>query len=328
MGRGGGGGGGRSSGGSRGSRSSGGRSSAGHRGGGSFRPGSSRSSGSARRSYSPYRPYHSHYGSRPVFISGGGGGLSSIVASIIILAVILLIVFGATHGSSPSITRSTYAREPLPAGSVIETGYYTDELGWIKSASKLEAGMRDFYRETGVQPYLYITDTVNGTHTPSYDDMEAYAHTLYDQLFTDEAHVLLLFHEYNSNSNYSQHYVAGSQAKTVCDAEAMDILMDYIDHYYYSDLSEDELFSTAFEKAAARMMKVTHSPVLYIVIGLIALCILLVIFRFWKAAKKQKNLEAEQNERILNADLGETFARTAPPDDLERKYEAEQTPKN
>ena len=69
--------------------------------------------------------------------------------------------------SSGDITRSTVKREPLDKAYVNETGYYTDELGWIRSSSTLEKGMKDFYQETGVQPYLYITDTVNGTTSPT-----------------------------------------------------------------------------------------------------------------------------------------------------------------
>ena len=53
--------------------------------------------------------------------------------------------------------------------------------------------MKTFYRLTGVQPYLYIADGVNGSNQPSSSEIESYAASLYDQLFTDEAHFLLVF---------------------------------------------------------------------------------------------------------------------------------------
>ena len=69
--------------------------------------------------------------------------------------------------SGSNITKSTIAREPLPKGSVNETDYYTDELGWIHNPSQLVIGLKNFYNKTGVQPHVYITDTVNGSHYPS-----------------------------------------------------------------------------------------------------------------------------------------------------------------
>ena len=135
---------------------------------------------------------------------------------------------------SYGITPSTEQRTPLPQGSVHLTGYYTDELGWIKSPNTLESGMIHFYDKTGVQPYLYLTDTVDGTHSPTEAQLEAYTNSLYNQLFTDEAHILVVFFEYNNNGHYMDYYVTGTQANTVIDPDAGNILLDYIDRYYYN----------------------------------------------------------------------------------------------
>ena len=111
------------------------------------------------------------------------------------------------------------------------------------------AGKRDeSLCRTGVQPFLYLTDTVNGTTSPTADDMDAYSNALYDQLFQDEGHLLVLFQEYNSSGNYNMWYVCGSQAKVVIDQEAVDILFDYLDHYYYSDLSKRRCSPPLFRK--------------------------------------------------------------------------------
>ena len=246
-----------------------------------------------------------------------GGGASAFVAlAVFFVFFIAMIVFAiaassqgrasASSGSSAAggITRSTVKREKMPAEYVTETGWYTDELGWIKSGTKLTRGMRSFYNKTGVQPYLYITDTVNGTTSPSDADMEIYAQALYEELFADEGHVLLLFYEHNEDANYKTRYVAGAMAKTVMDSEAGDILLDYVDAYYFSNLEDDEMFAAVFEKAAERIMNVTRSPVPYIVIALIVLAVVLVAFAWWKQAMRQRNIEAEQKERILKADLG------------------------
>lgn len=234
--------------------------------------------------------------------------------------MVLSIIIGMFSGGGGNVTKSTVAREPLEKGSVITTDYYTDELGWIRSGTQLQKGMKSFYKETGVQPYLYITDTVNGKTKPSASDMEKYADELYEELFEDEGHFLLLFHEWDSDSQYSMWYTCGAQAKTVMDKEACDILMDYVDKYYYSDLSEDEMFSKAFDEAAERIMTVTKSPLPSIIIAVCLLAGLFIAFNWWKKAKEQKNLEAEQTERLLNTDLHTIGSQSSSTSSLEDKY--------
>ncbi|MDD4191572.1 MAG: hypothetical protein PHI28_09575 [Mangrovibacterium sp.] len=212
-------------------------------------------------------------------------------------------------------------REALPAGSVNETGYYTDELGWINNPTKLQEGLKYFYQKTGVQPYVYITDTINGSHTPSTSDMDNYTRSLYDELFTDEAHILLVFFEYNES--YMDWYVCGNQAKTVIDQEAADILLDYLDRNYYdSNLTDEEYFSNSFRDAADRMMNVTTSPWIPVLIVLGVVILAAVLFFWWRHAKKQKNMEVQRMEEILQTPL-EKFndAEDAEFEDLVKKYE-------
>lgn len=238
------------------------------------------------------------------------------------MAVVMFLPILAGGGSGGSITRSTVEREPLDATRVITTGYYEDNMGWVESGSRLERGMKHFFKETGVQPFLYLTETVDGDAYPSDAEMDAFASALYDELFEDEAHLLVVFQEYDSNGEYLVWTVAGKEAKVVVDNEALDMLYDYIDSYYTSELDTSDYFSTVFEKTADRMMTVTKSPLptMFIMLGVVALAIL--GFFWWKKAKAQKNLEAAQTERILNADLGDNLSgQDATVRDLEDKYQ-------
>lgn len=259
---------------------------------------------------------------------GGGGmgcGFGSVGCLVLIILFIVVLVFASvfvtsTPGSSRDITevtKSTIEREPLPPGSVTETGYYTDELDWIKNPTKLTAGMKNFYQATGVQPYLYITDTIEGSHNPSEEQVERFAMDTYDDLFSDEAHLLLIFFEYDGR--YHTWYLNGIQAKTVLDQEAMDILLDYVDKYYYYDITEDEMFSKAFDDAGTRIMEVTTSPWIPVLIVAGILGIFIVTFIWWQFAKKQKNKEAQQTQEILNTPL-EAFG-SGEAEDLAKKYE-------
>jgi len=235
-----------------------------------------------------------------------------------LIAFIAVLVFSFLPSTqrSASVTKSTVVREALPRGSVVETEYFTDELGWIDNRTELLNGMRSFYQKTGVQPHLYITDTIGGSHHPTTAQVEAFAKEMYDALFDDEAHLLLIFFEFEGDP-YHIWYLAGRQAKTVLDVEAMDILMDYIERYYYDDkLTDAQFFGKAFDLAGKQIMTVTRSPwiLVWTVAGVIALLSLALVW--WTRAKEQKNLEAEQTRKILETPL-EAFGTST---ELEGKY--------
>lgn len=348
MGRGGaGGGGGRSSG---GGSFGGSRSSGGHRGGsfgggsrGGYTGGSSFGGSSRPVGRGPSRPMggpvygagRPGYGAPPP--RGGGfyrrpprrrrSFFSLLVNIALVLALLMAfaVISGALAGDGGSITASTVTREKLPASAVTTTDYYEDHIGWVESGSRLESGMKHFFSSTGVQPYLYLTETVNGNGYPSDSEMESFANALYDELFTDEGHLLVVFQEYQENGNYLAWCVAGKQAKTVFDSEARDIFFDYLDHYYVSDLDTSDFFSTVFEKTADRMMEVTQSPIVKIVVVLGVVAVLLILFTWWKKAKQQKNLEAEQTERILNTPLDTSPTKSPEVEELEKKYSQSDT---
>ena len=326
---GGGGGGGRSGGFSGGGRS-GGSFSGGFSSGRSGRGGGFSGGGFGRssRSYGYRGPVFIHtnrYYGRPPRYGGGGRGCGSVLATLVILMVFVMVLFPVVRvsfgGSDSGVAASTIQREALPAGAVNETDYYTDECGWISNTSQLTDGMKTFYRLTGVQPYLYIANGVDGSNRPSPDAIESYAASLYDELFTDEAHFLLVFCD-DGVGSYTCGYQVGSQAKTVMDDEAVGILADYLDRYYSSDLDDEEFFSRTFEKTAERIMTVTKSPwpTVLIVIAVTAgvIVVVVLLFKWWKKAKAQKNLEDQRTAEILNTPL-ETFG-DSEAEDLAEKY--------
>lgn len=278
--------------------------------------------------------------------AGGGGmgcgtGCSFAIIAVIVLFVIGVIGFsmmgpgsGSNKASAPrtamqstagSITKSTVKRQKLDKKYTTSTAFFVDELNWIKDANYLNSGLKEFYDKTGVHPLLYITDTVNGTKAPTEADMTKYADQLYSRLCPDEGHMLLLFHCLDESEDYSMWYTCGAQAKTVMDNEACNILMDYIDSYFYTEKTESEMFADAYKMAAHRIMTKTTSPVVYVVIFAGIIGILLVLFMWWKKRKEQKALEDQRTQEILNTEL-KTYAEqeSATSDEnleeLEKKY--------
>lgn len=298
-------------------------SSSGSSGGGIF--GSSRSSGSGFGPvFGPRIPIGGGFGGgySPRRSSGGCGCITLIVV-LVVIAIIFTVIFsilgsmGSSSGNN-NITVSSVKRVPLPPGSVNETRYYTDELGWIINETKLMAGLKHFYKETGVQPYLYLTDNIRGAYYPSKSEIQSFAESLYDELFTDEAHLLFVFQEYEGM--YMNWYIAGTQAKSVIDNEAGNILLDYIDRYYYEDnLSDEEFFSKSFSDSADRIMIVTRSPWITVLIIFGLLFLVIVLYIWWKKYKEQKNKEAKRREEILKTPL-DSFGDTEA-EDLMKKYQ-------
>ena len=261
----------------------------------------------------------------------GGCGCGAIIAVLVVIILASVLFAGIDSCSSDTgysdtgtVAASTVEREALPASASVETAYYTDEDGdWIHNASKLENGMRYFYKKTGVQPYLYILP--NGT-TTSTSDLQARAESLYGELFEDDAHFLLVFCD-DGDGGFNCGYAVGSQAKTIMDNEAVGILSDYLDRYYSDlDLTEEEIFSNAFSKTADRIMTVTGSTArtTTMVIGGVAAVALIagVIVIVVKKKGEQKEAEAKRTQEILNTPL-EKFG-SDEVEELAKKYQTDE----
>lgn len=197
-----------------------------------------------------------------------------------------------------------------------ETSYYTDEAGWISNPKEIEQGLKSFYHETGVQPHVYITD---GSHGTTASELQSFAVSVYDDLFQDEAHFLLVFYD-DGYGNYYCGYEVGSEAKTVMDNEAIGILADYLDRYYNdtSNMSDEEFFGTSFEKTGERIMTVTESSAPKVAAAIAVVAIVIIAFAWWSKARKAKAEKAKETERILSTpieQLGDQGLK-----DLEDKY--------
>ncbi len=340
-------GGGRSGGGFGGGFSGGGRSFGGFSGGGGRGRSGGRSGGfggfgrGPRPMGPPPRGYHTGGGFWPFMVGygigrgsrGGGGGPAGpspqgsgcsfggclgIIVMLIVLSMLFSLLSGAMSCSAESLSApsSTVEREALPAGAASDdAGYYTDADGsWIYDSATLERGLRAFQDETGVAPYVYILP--NGAET-SVSALGQMANQLYDELFDDEAHFLLVFCDDNHGS-FNCGYAVGSQAKTVMDDEAIGILADYLDRYYQEADTEEEVFADAFESTGERIMHVTTSPLVYIAVCAAIVAVAALVYLGVKRYRASKEREAERMQEVLNTPL-ETFG-DQDLEDLERKY--------
>lgn len=252
----------------------------------------------------------------PSSSKGCGCGVAMAIFCVLFMLFVLLALFGGM-GSVSSIADSTVQRTALPAGSAVETDYYVDEDGsWITNPSKLTSGMREFFQETGVQPYLCILP--NGSST-SASELSSLAQERYADLFEDDAHFLLVFCD-DDEGSYHCGYWMGSSARTVLDDEALEIFAGYLSQNYNDlSLSEDELFSNTYRQTAERIMQVTTSPVVYVSVAVAVVVVALVAFVLLRRKQQRKREESERMERIMNTPLDKFGDKDV--EDLAKKYE-------
>lgn len=320
----GGGGGGHSGGGHSSSRSSGGH----HVSSGS----SGRRAGGGRSSYSG----HSSYGGGRFY--GGGfyprlprrstvivshGGSFNAVISLIIFVVVLIAAFGgfpsSNSSSTKSVPKSTQNRERLESGVGYDNNCIVDNIGWFDNVTKTEKSIKKFYDKTGVQPYIVLNayDSTLLTDTAK----EEYAKKWYDEHIKNESTFLYMYFAEPDTDNDVGYmaYVNGKQVSSVMDSEAIEIFWAYVDKYWYSDMSTDDMFTTIFTKTADRIMTKSTTAadvgnnavkVIGVIVVFAGIIVVMVIRR------KHKAEEAKETEKILNTPLdGDSEA-----DDLLKKY--------
>lgn len=320
----GGGGGGHSGGGHSSSRSSGGHhvssGSSGRRadgGGGIY---------SGRSSYGGGGFYGGSFYPRPprrsTVIVSHGGSFNAII-SLIIFIVVLIAAFGgfpsSNSSSTKSVPKSTQNRERLESGVGYDNNCIVDNIGWFDNVTKTEKSIKQFYDKTGVQPYIVLNayDSTLLTDTAK----EEYAKKWYDEHIKNESTFLYMYFAEPDTDNDVGYmaYVNGKQVSSVMDSEAIEIFWAYVDKYWYSDMSTDDMFTTIFTKTADRIMAksttaadVGNNAVKVIgVIVVFAGIIVVMVLR-----RKHKAEEAKETEKILNTPLnGDSEA-----DDLLKKY--------
>ncbi len=304
------------------------RSSGGHRVGSSSssrpRGGSSSSFGGSRPSagrsyggpaggahhghYAPPPPRH--YG-RPPRRGYRGGCLSDIMAwitVIILLVVFMIIVMVGGAGSSGKAPASSYNREKLDSGNGYINDCIYDELGWFDNESRTESKLKEFYNETGVQPYIALLDYNPELRTD--DDKLKYAENWYEDNIDNESTFLYVYFAEEYEDDYSEPgymcYVNGIQVSSVMDSEAVDIFWSYLDKYWVSDLSTDDMFVKTFTSTADRIMtKTTTSKdiVKYVLVVVAAGIVVFGVIKVVKLKHQRAKEEAEETERILNTPI-------------------------
>lgn len=238
--------------------------------------------------------------------------MATIIVGLVIVLIVAAVLFGGggsrRENGSSSVPSSTYNREKLDAGNGFINNCILDELGWFDNESKTESRLKNFYEKTGVQPYIILSE-----YNPALTSdalKEAYAQQLYEEYIDNEATLLFVyFAEQYENDDSEPGYmycVNGRQATSVMDSEAMDIFWAYLDRYWYSDLSTDDMFVNIFDSTAGRIMTKTttkYDVLKYVLIVCAAGVVVFGVIKVVKLKHKRAKEEAEETERILNTPM-------------------------
>lgn len=259
----------------------------------------------------------------------GGGAVSgvaramqtiqSVVVTIVIVVIALIFIMSLVKGKEP---QSTIERTKIANPSAFDNNCVDDELGWINNPGKLARNLQDFYKETGVQPYIVLLEYNADLSTDS--DKQDYAYQYFEATHMESnAFAYFYFAEPNADDDVGfMCYEAGADALTVMDAEAVDIFWSYLDADWYSWDADDTdgMFVDIFNKTSKAIMHVSKSNTAWKWIACIVLVVGCVIVVIITSAIKKKQLKVKETEaaaQVLNATLDK-----APdaPDSLENKY--------
>ncbi|MBP3729162.1 MAG: hypothetical protein J6H18_02690 [Lachnospiraceae bacterium] len=210
----------------------------------------------------------------------------------------------AVSAVPPSLVRRAPLTEEFPRDGVL----YTDRLGWLTEFYReAESGLRYFRETTGVQPYLYLRSAL-GKGSYSQEELDRSAEILYDSLFHDDLHLLILVDEQAEREEAMLMGMAvGKTAASVMDREAREILRAY----WQIDLGESRgltspqkaaAMGTALRRTADNIMMVQNTSgwiwlLLLLTVGLL----LMAAWEFRKNWLKQKQESRTQKENPPSA---------------------------
>ncbi|MCD7834331.1 MAG: hypothetical protein LUH00_10160 [Lachnospiraceae bacterium] len=156
-----------------------------------------------------------------------------------------------TTGNVPS---SSTSREKIDTDLIFDSNCILDELGWFEDADAAGESLEDFFDATGVQPYIYFKDYDESLTTDS--EKEEYAQQWYEDNIDNEGTFLFIYfvEEDTDNDVGYMYYVCGYDIEDVMDEEACELFWDYVDEYWYSDLSTDDMVTEIFNSLADAIM--------------------------------------------------------------------------
>ncbi len=245
--------------------------------------------------------------------TGCGTGCFTSILTVFLVMFVVCFLFGILSGGcgrgdydTGSTVASTIVRTKLSDSHSYDSNDVADDLGWFDSVSDTESRLKDFYDATGVQPYVYLK--AYDSSLTSDEEKESWAKNFFDNTLKDQDGFLFVYfaeEDQDEDVGYMA-YVAGSRAQSVMDSEAVDIFWSYIDRYWPTDKSTDDVIYLSFTDTADAIMHVSTTEADLSKYRLLAVIVVgggAVIFLIIREKNRRAHEKAKETESILNTPL-------------------------
>lgn len=226
---------------------------------------------------------------------GGTGCFSVLVLVLFILVVGLfqsLPDSGSSQNSEIAVSRT---ERTAVTGTSTYADWYLDELAFIDHDTDLTDGLKYFYSQTGIQPYVMLLEYdpsvwINGEWNEN--AAEEYLAQVYNDTFSDNGHMIFAYFACENDSEDMDgtfYLYYGSAAYSIMDHEAETIFWSYFDMNYNNlDLSIAEFIGQTFRETADNIMHIStdgNNPLITAAVVFAVICVIVVIIGIIVAKK-------------------------------------------
>lgn len=268
----------------------------------------------------PQNQYPPQYPQQPGYNQRKNTGAATVIW--IVFLMFLMLIFLAMCGGCSSGPTNDYNREKLKNNIPYNADCIVDDLGFFVNPDQTGQRLKTFYDQTGVQPYIVITEATPSLQTTA--QMENYMESYYKQNIDNQNTFLYMYFGdpyFSETDEVGDMFVyRGENIKSVMDAAAVDIFWDYIDQEWRSDLETDDLFVKVYDETAKRIMtkSTTSKDIMMrilLIVGIIAVGLLALYYV--KLKHKREREKAEETKAILETPLATDDPND---DDLLKRY--------
>lgn len=222
------------------------------------------------------------------------------VALIAIIATVMIFWFAGMYPVAKKLDSSK-------VNAVSSQELIIDNLGWLtedvgnKGIDEVEDALDYFYKKTGVQPMVVLSDGLKDIPGVTGSNVESQMKSLYASKFNDDGHLIFYMDSENGADSYDNIYIyAGYAADSVIDNYAQNVIYDTFDYYFFDTaVDEYELVAKTFTSSANKIMNNTGNILRMIAYGCLGITVVIVLVAVGKVVKSKKELDeavAEANE--------------------------------
>lgn len=224
---------------------------------------------------------------------GGTGCFSVLVLFILVVGLFQSLPdSGSSQNSEIAVSRT---ERTAVTGTSTYADWYLDELAFIDHDTDLTDGLKYFYSQTGIQPYVMLLEYdpsvwINGEWNEN--AAEEYLAQVYNDTFSDNGHMIFAYFACENDSEDMDgtfYLYYGSAAYSIMDHEAETIFWSYFDMNYNNlDLSIAEFIGQTFCETADNIMHIStdgNNPLITAAVVFAVICVIVVIIGIIVAKK-------------------------------------------